>query len=116
MEINSLMQNFWWEHQEKSRVHWMSWRRMGLSKADGGLGFRDLRSFNMALLAKHAWRLWYSPNSSLAQIMEAKYYCGQNFLDSKLGNQPSFAWHSIHSSCGLLREGLVWWIGNESRV
>ena len=89
---------------------------MGLSKAEGGLGFRDLRSFNLALLAKQVWRLWHCPNSFLAQIMEAKYYCGKTFLDSKLGNQPSFAWRSIHSSWGLLKEGLIWRIGNGSRV
>jgi hypothetical protein len=115
-EINSLMQNFWWGHQEKSRVHWMSWNRMGLSKADGGMGFRDIRSFNLALLAKQAWRLWYYPNSFLAQIMEAKYYHGSNVLESKLGAQPSFAWRSIHYSCGLLREGLIWRIGNGLKV
>jgi hypothetical protein len=115
-EINSLMQNFWWSHQDKTRMHWMSWKRMGLSKADGGLGFRDLRSFNLALLAKQAWRLWHCPNSFLAQIMEAKYYRGKNFLDSKLGNRPSFAWRSIHSSCGLLKEGLIWRIGDGARV
>jgi ribonuclease HI len=115
-EINSLMQKFWWGNQEKSRVHWMSWKRMGLSKMDGGLGFRDLRSFNMALLAKQAWRLWYSSNSFLAQIMEAKYYRGRNVLEAKLGSQPSFAWRSIYSSCGLLREGLIWRIGNGSGV
>jgi ribonuclease HI len=115
-EINSLMQKFWWDHQDKSRVHWMSWKRMGLSKADGGLGFRDLRSFNLALLAKQAWRLWHCPNSFLAQIMEAKYYRGKNFLESKLGNRPSFAWRSIHGSCSLLKEGLIWRIGNGSRV
>jgi hypothetical protein len=116
MEINSLIQNFWWGHQEKSRMHWMSWSRMGLSKADGGMGFRDLRSFNLALLAKQVWQLWCYPNSFFAQIMEAKYYCGRNVLESKLGTRPSFAWRSIFSSCGLLREGLLWWIGNGSKV
>jgi hypothetical protein len=51
-EINSLMQQFWWGYQNKSKVHWMSWSRMGLAKADGGLGYRDFGCFNKALLAK----------------------------------------------------------------
>jgi hypothetical protein len=48
--------------------------------------------------------------------MEAKYYRGCNVLEAKLGTQPSFAWRSIYNSCGLLREGLIWRIGNGSGV
>lgn len=89
---------------------------MGVSKTDGGMGYRDFGSFNKALLAKQGWRLWQSPNSFLAQIMEAKYYRGGNFLDSQLGTRPSFAWRSIHSSCELIKEGLIWSIGNGAKV
>jgi hypothetical protein len=94
----------------------MSWTRMGLSKVNGGMGFRDLGMFNKALLAKQAWRLWHSPNSFLSKIMEAKYYWGGNFLELKLGVWPSFAWRSIFSSCELLKEGLIWRIGNGDKV
>jgi hypothetical protein len=81
-EINSLMQNFWLGCQNKSRMHWMRWSRLGDSKCNGGMGFRDFRSFNIALLAKQAWRLWKMPQSLIGPIMEAKYYKGRNFLES----------------------------------
>jgi hypothetical protein len=45
-EIQGMMQCFWWGHKENtSKIHWMSWERMGQSKAKGGLGFRDLEIF-----------------------------------------------------------------------
>jgi hypothetical protein len=52
-ELNSLMQRFWWGHKENtSKIHWMKWEKMGMSKSKGGMGFKDLVMFNKALLAK----------------------------------------------------------------
>jgi dipeptide/tripeptide permease len=38
--INSLMTRFWWGHKEKDKkISWMSWSKMGVPKACGGMGF-----------------------------------------------------------------------------
>jgi hypothetical protein len=74
-EINSMIQNFWWGHLEnESKIHWMKWSRMGVAKNGGSMGFRDLVSFNKALLAKQCWRLLKSQDSLTGQIIRAKYY------------------------------------------
>ena len=48
--------------------------------------------------------------------MEAKYYRGGDFLESRIGHQPSFAWRSIHSACDFIKEGLIWRIGNGTKT
>jgi hypothetical protein len=83
----------------------MSWERMGLSKVDGGLGFRDLVSFNKALLAKQIWRMLQNPTSLAARIIKAKYYPATGVLDASLGNRPSFAWRSIMAAQTTLKQG-----------
>lgn len=108
-KINSLMQQFWWGAK---KIPWLSWPKMGLSKARGGLGFRDFTCFNKALLAKQCWRLWHKPESMVATILIAKYYANGSILDAKLGSKPSFAWRSILGACDLLKEGLYCRIGN----
>ncbi|XP_059442083.1 uncharacterized mitochondrial protein AtMg00310-like [Corylus avellana] len=116
-DINSQMRKFWWGHQENgTRINWMSWGKMGMAKASGGMGFRNLNLFNRALLAKQSWRLWKEPESLVVKIMKAKYYPDGSILDAKVGAKPSFAWRSIHSSCDVLKEDLFWRIGNGATV
>jgi hypothetical protein len=81
------MQTFWWSHRAKtSKIHWLSWDKMGRAKYVGGLGFRDLVLFNKALLAKQGWRLIQSPHSITSMIIKAKYFPQSGFMDAVLGN------------------------------
>lgn len=37
---------------DHSKVHWLEWRKLGVSKEQGGLGFRNIYIFNLALISK----------------------------------------------------------------
>jgi ribonuclease HI len=116
-EINLIMGKFWWGHKSNDKkIHWMSWAKMGRSKAQGGMGFRDLCCFNKALLAKQGWRLLQHPDSLVAKIIKAKYYPHGDFLKAKIGSRPSLAWKSILSTQDLIKEGMIWRIGNGNDI
>jgi hypothetical protein len=68
-EINAMLQRYWWSHHEQERsIHWVKWKKMGVAKSHGGMGFRDLESFNKALLAKQCWRILQNPESLVAKF------------------------------------------------
>jgi hypothetical protein len=108
-EINLQMHKFWWSQLGKDAgISWMSWGHMSCSKSACGMGFQDFKS----LLAKQSWRIWKILDNLVAQLMQAKYYPGKTLLEAKVGRRPLFAWRSIHSSCDLLKERLIWRVGN----
>ncbi|XP_024042737.1 uncharacterized protein LOC127899877 [Citrus sinensis] len=73
-ELEIMMNSFWWA---------------------GGIGFKKLRAFNLAMLGKQGWRLLTKPNSLVAQIFKARYYSRTTFAEATLGHNPSYAWRLI---------------------
>ena len=59
------------------------------------MGFRDLESFNLALLAKQVWRLLAEPDSLCVRILQANYYPDGNLLKAKPKRGSSYTWQSI---------------------
>jgi hypothetical protein len=73
-----------------SKIAWLKWSKMGLAKQKGGLGYRDLEQFNMALLAKQGWRIMLNPDSLVAEVLKSKYFSNESFITSRLGSNPSY--------------------------
>lgn len=104
-DLESLMCKFWWRSSTKQTkgIHWMSWDRMCRKKSDGGLGFRKLHDFNLALLGKQAWRLITKPDGMVSKIYKARYYPEGSFLTAKIGANPSYIWRSVLESQELMK-------------
>ena len=52
-EIEAMMRKFWWRQRgQESKIAWVSWKKMCKSKMNGGMGFKNLQAFNLAMLAK----------------------------------------------------------------
>ncbi|KAF5458555.1 hypothetical protein F2P56_022578 [Juglans regia] len=95
-ELESMMARFWWvQKHEERKVHWVSWKKMCQSKSVGGMSFKELDTFNMALLAKQAWRLLQNEESLFHKIFCARYFHNGNLLKASLGGNSSYAWRGI---------------------
>ena len=115
--IHAAMARFWWGQQGTERkIHWKSWETLCQPKCCGGLGFRNLGVFNEALLGRQAWRLIQFPGSLLSRVMQAKYYPHSTFLESHLGPVGSYSWRSIWGAKSLVKEGILWRVGDGESI
>lgn len=80
------------------------------------MGFRNFRDFNLALLGKQGWRLMARPNRLASRVFKALYFLDCEFLESKLGNNPSYVWRSIWEAKMVIKAGVRWKVGNGNKV
>lgn len=107
------IRQFWWSSsKDRQKIQWFAWQKMTKLKQYGGMSFKDVHKFNIALLAKQSWRLLKEPTSFLAQVFKAKYFNKSSLLEGPLGHHPSHAWRSIFQGNQLIKQGLRWRIGD----
>ncbi|XP_058726215.1 uncharacterized protein LOC131597540 [Vicia villosa] len=86
-DIEKMLNSFWWGGSSNNKgIRWMSWDRMTGSKNEGGLGFRDLKSFNMAMVAKRGWHLLNNPDSLVSRVFKARWSIGDGRNISVMGD------------------------------
>ncbi|XP_019181782.1 PREDICTED: uncharacterized protein LOC109176840 [Ipomoea nil] len=110
--IERTMNRYWWGSGNDRGIHWKAWDRMCIPKKYGGLGFKELHAFNLAILGKQAWRLLTKPESLVSKVYKARYYPKGTFYEACVGSNPSYCWRSIMASHGMICQGIRRRIGN----
>lgn len=80
---------------DHKKIHCMSWKQMWLPKDLGGLNFRDLESFNKALLTKKAWRFLQHPDLLVSRVIKAKYFSDSSLFEAEAHTHYSYFWKSF---------------------
>jgi hypothetical protein len=65
-EIERMLNSFWWgaKGDNKKGIRWMSWDKLTMRKEWGGMDFRNIHGFNLAMFEKQSsnflttWMLW----------------------------------------------------------
>jgi len=116
-DLTSIIREFWWGVENgKRKTAWIAWEELVLKKCCGGMGFKDLRLFNQAMLARQAWRLIQYPESLCARLLKVKYFPRGSLVDTAFCSNASSSWHGVMHGLELLKQGIIWRVGNGSQI
>ena len=111
--LNMLIRKFCWGSRDgKRKPAWVSWDVMTNPKNLGGLSFKDIEVFNLALLSRQAWRCLTEPRSLSSRSLTAAYYPTSSIFEVELGSNPSRIWRSIIDGRDVLKLGAIMQIGD----
>lgn len=91
-EIEHVMKSFYWGLKKNGgrSINRLKWDNMTPCKDHGGLKFRDLEGYNLAMLVKQKLKLLTKFPSLLTKAPNAKYIFKNGFLDANIGHSLNF--------------------------
>ena len=98
--ISSIQRRFIWAWgRENNTISWVSWDNVCKPLQEGGLGIKEIRNFNSALLAKWKWRIMSDEGGKWKDILQSKYGTEEGRRQVGLKYQ-SWWWRDLTKVCG----------------
>ena len=95
-KLTRLQRNFLWGGvSEQNKIAWIRWETVCLPKEDGGLGVKDISSFNLSLLGKWKWKLFQNQGELWVRVIESKYGGWRNLSEARSANNESTWWRDL---------------------
>lgn len=115
-DIEMLIKKFWWgQHGKQQKIHWKNWEALCKPKMEGGLGFKELITFNDAMLPKQTRRLSHDTSSLFYRAFKAKYFPTSTIFYAKQ-KSGSYAWKSILRARKVVLMGAKWRVGDGQSI
>lgn len=76
-----------------------------MSEHRGGLRFRSMYGFNIALIGKYCWNFMKHHHSLVARVFKARYYPDCKFMETKMQDGASYIWSGIMTAKESLEKG-----------
>ena len=107
--LASSIARFWWSSSpQREGPIGKKWEKLCLLReGGGGIGFKMIHEFNLALLAKQLWRLVQFTDSLVARVLWGKYYILSSPLRAGGIDTPSYIWTSLFDASPLLILGTL---------
>ncbi|KAH1246661.1 putative ribonuclease H protein [Glycine max] len=121
-KVNSLQRNFLWGgSQDLKKIAWVKWEGICLPKELGGLGIKDITSFNAALLGRWLWALSSNQNQLWVRILTSKYGGWADLNNGRDRPSHSQWWRDLQKlikqpEFSPIHHHLVWKVGDGSII
>jgi len=120
-KIQQICCKFLWNGKKEGKnFSWVKWTKIATPKKWGGWGLKLLPAFAQALASKQGWLL-LKQNSLWAKVIHHKYIWPLTITDwirrlnwNKKG--ISGIWRAILNAMPIIKDGLLWKIGNGASV
>lgn len=95
-DIEALSKKFFWgQRGDGQKIHQIKWDVLCKPKTHGEMGFKDLSSFNDALLTKQTWQLLHDKTSLFYWVFKAKFFLNCLIMEVANPSSTPYAWKSI---------------------
>ena len=119
--ITSIQRRFLWGWgKERRPISWISWKDLCKKREEGGLGIRDIRKFNYALLAKWKWQCISEERGRWKEMLDSKYGLGNNSVQLR-EKYKSWWWRDLVKVCkegrgeGWFQDHVEWKLGGATK-
>ncbi|KAL5180582.1 putative ribonuclease H protein [Glycine soja] len=114
-------QFLWGGNLEGKKIAWIAWNQVCAPREKGGLGIKDMKAFNRALLIKWKWLMFHQQHHLWSRILTSKYRGWRGLEEGPPKQIFSSSWSDLrsiihHSSMVAVNKQFRWKLGSGDQI